>query len=461
MIAVHDFKDREVAVFGLGRSGLAAARALRAGEARVVAWDDDPAGRAKAADAGLAVVDLLAADWRDTAALVLSPGVPLTHPEPHPVVVKARAAGTEVIGDVELFVRATPGRRKTAISGTNGKSTTTALIGHILKTSGRATEVGGNLGNPVLDLAPLAADGDYVIELSSYQIDLTPSLRADVAVLLNISPDHLDRHGGLAGYVAVKHRLFAGQDTGDVAVIGVDDDHCRRIHDALGATARQRVVAVSVGRQLDDGVHVRHGQLIDAIGGGDRPVLDLAELIDLPGQHNWQNAACAYAACRALGLAVAEIVAGLRSFPGLPHRMERLAEIDGVLFVNDSKATNAAAAARALACFEAVYWIAGGRGKAGGIAGLSPYFERIRHAFLIGEAARDMAETLKSRVPCSMSGDLARAVAAAHQQARAEARPDAVVLLSPACASFDQFADFEARGEAFRAAVQRLPGGAR
>ena len=461
MIAVHDFKDREVAVFGLGRSGLAAARALRAGQARVVAWDDDPAGRAKAAAAGFAVTDPLAADWRETAALVLSPGVPLTHPEPHPVVAKARAAGAEVIGDVELFIRATPDRRKTAVSGTNGKSTTTALIGHILKASGRATEIGGNLGNPVLDLAPLGADGDYVIELSSYQIDLTPSLSADIAVLLNISPDHLDRHGGLAGYVAVKRRLFIGQDPGDVAVIGVDDDHCRRIHDELRARGRERLLAVSVLRQLDDGVHVRHGQLIDAIDGGGRPVLDLAELIDLPGRHNWQNAACAYAACRALGLAVAEIVTGLRSFAGLPHRMERLAEIDGVLFVNDSKATNTAATARALACYEAIYWIAGGRAKVGGITELSPYFERIRHAFLIGEAADDMADTLQGRVPCSITGELARAVAAAHDQARAEARSGAVVLLSPACPSFDQFADFEARGEAFRAAVQDLSGGVR
>ena len=459
MIAVAQFIDREVAVFGLGRSGLAAARALRAGGARVRAWDDDPAGRARAADAGLAMVDLLAADWRDTAALVLSPGVPLTHPEPHPVVDKARAAGAEVIGDVELFFRATQGRRKPAVSGTNGKSTTTALIGHILKTSGRATEVGGNLGNPALELAPLAPGGDYVIELSSFQIDLTPSLIADVAVLLNITADHLDRHGGLAGYVAVKRRLFTGQDAGNVAVVGVDDDHCRQICDELRAAGRQRVLAVAVGRPVDDGVHVRDGQLIDAIGDDGAAVLDLSELVNLAGTHNWQNAACAYAAAWALGLTADEIVAGLRTFPGLPHRLERLGHVDGVLFVNDSKATNAAAAARALACFETIYWIAGGRGKAGGIAALAPYFDRIRQAFLIGEAAAEFADTLAGRVACSVAGELGEAVAAATAAAHADGRKDAVVLLSPACASFDQFADFEARGEAFRDAVGRLRGG--
>ncbi len=456
MISVDQFRDKLVVVFGLGRSGLSAARALAAGGAALRVWDDNEASRSHAANAGLPLVDLNDADWTGCAALVLSPGVPLTHPKPHPVVQMARAAGAEVIGDIELFMRATAGLRKTAVSGTNGKSTTTALIGHILKASGRAAEIGGNLGTPVLDLKLLDEAGDYVVEMSSYQIDLTPSLRADVAVLLNISPDHLDRHGGMAGYVAVKTRLFDGQSAGDVAVVGVDDEYCMKIWKELRQNGKQSVVPVSVDRRLEFGVYVADGVLHDAAGGDGGAVLDLKRVTGLPGRHNWQNAAAAYTAAQALGLESEQIAAGLRTFPGLAHRMERVAEIDGIAFVNDSKATNSEAAARALACYDNIYWIAGGLAKEGGIDALSPYFGRIRHAYLIGEAAPSFATRLEGEAPSTVSGNLADAVEAAWDQARADGLRGAVVLLSPACASFDQFASFEARGDAFRQIVRDM-----
>ena len=454
MIPVPTFAHRTVAVFGLARSGLSAARALRAGGAVVLVGDDSPARCATAAAAGFQVRDLVAADWPEVAALVLSPGVPLTHPKPHPVVQRARAAGAEVIGDVELFARANLPARRVGITGTNGKSTTTALIGHLLETAGRPVAVGGNLGTPVLDLPLLGADGTYVLEMSSYQIDLAPSLVCDVAVLLNITPDHLDRHGSMAGYVAVKQRIFAGQDAAQTAVIGVDDAHCAEICRALQASGRRKVVPIAIGRRIESGISVIDGLLYaDAAS---EPALDLRQCPSLPGSHNWQNAAAAFAVARALGLSLAEIRAGLISFPGLAHRMERVSARHGVLFINDSKATNADAAAKALACYETIYWIAGGKPKEGGIASLLPFRGRIRRAFLIGEAAQDFAATLAGSVPTTISGTLARAVTDAYDLARAEKRPDAVVLLSPACASFDQFTDFEARGTAFRHAVEAL-----
>ncbi|HYM30558.1 MAG TPA: UDP-N-acetylmuramoyl-L-alanine--D-glutamate ligase [Candidatus Cybelea sp.] len=453
MIPVPQFKNRTVAVFGLARSGLAAIKALAAGGARVRAWDD--AAMRRETVRGAELVDLAKADWRGTAALVLSPGVPLTHPKPHPVVTSAKSARVPVIGDVELFAGAGLQAKRIGITGTNGKSTTTALVGHLLRVAGRTVEVGGNIGRPILDLAPLGPDGAYVIEMSSYQIDLAPSLVCDVAVLLNITPDHLDRHGSMAGYVAVKRRIFAGQHENQTAVIGVDDADCARIYDALRLEGRRKVVPIAIGRHIANGICVVDGQLRE--DGEAEPVIDLARCAGLPGAHNWQNAAAAFAVARALGVARADIVRGLTSFPGLAHRMERVGTRHGVLFVNDSKATNADAAAKALACYDAIYWIAGGKAKEGGIAALEAFYPRIRHAYLIGEAAEDFARTLKGKVAADKVGTLDRAVAAAHAQALADRMPNAVVLLSPACASFDQFTDFEARGEAFRALVAALP----
>ena len=453
MIAAAIFANRPVAVFGLGRSGLMAARALQGGGAVVSAWDDDDDARRAANDAGVPLADLTGQDFAGFDALILSPGVPFTHPAPHPIVVRAQAAGCEVIGDVEVFVREGLPASLVGISGTNGKSTTTALLAHVLRHSGRSVAEGGNLGAPVLGLPPLDKDGVYVLELSSYQIDLTPSLVCDVAVLLNISPDHLDRHGGMAGYVAVKKRLFKKATA--TAIVGVDDAFCAGIYDDLKARGQTPVIPIAVGAPADRGVWVADGVLHD---GRDGTEIDLTEAAALRGRHNWQNAAAVYAAARALGAPTADIAPALLSFPGLAHRMESIGSVDGVLFVNDSKATNVTAAARALASFDAIYWIAGGRAKEPSLDALAPFFPRIRHAYLIGEAAPDFAASLAGKVTHTLSGDLDSAVAAAHARAVADGERGAVVLLSPAGASFDRWRDFEARGDAFRNLTAALPG---
>ena len=459
MITVAAYRDRDVAVLGLARSGLAAAAALKAGGARVHAWDDAAGGREAAASRGIVVADLREFDWSRVAALVLSPGIPHTHPAPHPVVAAARAAGVPIIGDIELLARSEPEASFVGITGTNGKSTTTALIGHILAANGKRAEVGGNLGTPVLALAPLGRGGTYVLELSSYQLELAPSLACDVAVLLNITPDHLDRHGGMAGYVAAKRRIFEQQEPADTAVVGVDDEICRGIASDVRRARRQKVVPISAERAVEGGVYVVDGILTDDTEAKAARVMEMKRAPRLRGRHNWQNAAAAFAAARRAGVSAAAAAAGIESFPGLAHRQELIATIDGIRYVNDSKATNADAAAKALACYDTVYWIAGGLPKAGGIASLAPFFPRIRHAFLIGEAADAFARTLEGQVPYSNLGDLESAVEAARARATRERIEGAVVLLSPACASFDQFANFEERGEAFRALVARLPGG--
>ncbi|HEY5209955.1 MAG TPA: UDP-N-acetylmuramoyl-L-alanine--D-glutamate ligase [Stellaceae bacterium] len=457
MIAVETFRGETVAVMGLARSGLAAAEALLAGGARVLAWDDAPGRRDTAQRHGIPLADLGETSFAPIRALILSPGIPLTHPKPNSVAAAARAAGTPIIGDIELLARAVPEARFVGITGTNGKSTTTALIAHILGAVGRSVAVGGNLGTAALSLDRLGADGTYVLELSSYQLDLIDRAAFDVAVWLNLTPDHLDRHGGMDGYIAAKRRIFKNARGTAAAIVGIDDSPSRDIADALAHENAWRVTRISVISESMGGVVVKHGRIIDETGRSAEKVIDLNEVPLLPGRHNWQNAAAAYAATRALGLARADIVAGIASFPGLAHRQERVATRGEVRFINDSKATNADAAATALACYNDIYWIAGGVPKAGGIAALTPYFPRIRHAFLIGDAADDFAATLGANVPHEISGTLDRAVAAAVAAARAAGGP-AVVLLSPACASFDQFSDFEARGEAFRALVNDLPG---
>ncbi|MGA3305759.1 MAG: UDP-N-acetylmuramoyl-L-alanine--D-glutamate ligase [Stellaceae bacterium] len=458
MIPVANFRNETVAVLGLARSGLAAALALKQGGARVLAWDDAAEKRQTAQNSGLDLTDLARHGLDGAKALVLSPGIPHTHPKPHPVAELARRAGVPIIGDIELLALACKTARFAGITGTNGKSTTTALIGHILKQAGRKVEIGGNLGFPALLLEALGENGIYVLELSSYQLELTSSLALDVAVLLNVTPDHLGRHGGMAGYIEAKKRLFRNQSAKHSAIIGVDDEICRGIYGALKSAGRQKTVPVSANGPAPGGVYVRDGKLIDDLDGKAQNILDLAATPHLPGRHNGQNAAASYAAARALGLDAQSAVAGIKSFPGLAHRQELIAEIDGVRYVNDSKATNADAAEKALACYDDIYWIAGGQPKEDGIAGLAPLFPRIRRAFLIGEAAKDFAKTLESRVAYEISGSLDRAVAAARQAALEDGKPGAVVLLSPACASFDQFKDFEERGERFRALVEKLPG---
>lgn len=458
MLEATSYAGERVAVLGLGRSGRSAARALDAGGAQVHAWDDNESRRSEAADAGLPVADLYAARWRDFSALVLSPGIALHHPEPHPLVAAARDADREVIGDVELFARENPPGRIAAITGTNGKSTTTVLTGHLLQAGGMAVAVGGNVGVPVLDLPEVSADGAYVIEMSSYQIDLAPSLAADVAVLLNLSPDHLDRHGSMEGYVASKRRLLERQRDRQVAIVGMDDAESRAIHDGLKRAGRDDTIAVSARGAPDADVVVVDGRLHDRRRGpaDAESLADLGRALDLKGAHNWQNAAAAYAVARCLGCSPTDAANALLSFTGLEHRLEDVGAVAGVRFVNDSKATNVDAAGRALSCYENVLWIAGGRAKDARLEPLYPRLANVAHAFLIGEAAEGFAARLGGRVPVTISGDLESAVPDAHARALALDAPNAVVLLSPACSSFDQFDDFEARGDRFKELVRAL-----
>ena len=464
MIPVPGFEGRRIAVFGLGRSGLTAARALKAGGALPVLWDDSVSSRMQAEAEGFAVEDLTSADWSGFAALVLSPGAPLTHPKPHWTVGKAREAGVEIIGDIELFARALAALPEAerphvvAITGTNGKSTTTALIGWVLKRAGMTVHVGGNIGIGVLALPAPTPGAVYVIEVSSYQLDLTTTFAPTAAILTNISPDHLDRHGGMEGYVAAKKKIFRAAETDKY--IGVDDPEGRVILAEL--RARGSVDEVSVTRPLDDvtGMYLHDGWLTynvrpDPKGPIERcRIVDLSRARSLPGHHNAQNAAFAFLVATDMGIPQETVIEGLLSFPGLAHRMEHVGALGRVRFINDSKATNADAARQALSSYERSYWIAGGRAKAGGVDDLEDLFPRVAEAFLIGEAAGPFAARLGD-VPHRICGDMASAVKAAAGAAAATGR-DEVVLLSPAAASFDQYPDFEARGEAFRAAVLAL-----
>lgn len=461
MIPVTTFAGKTVAVFGLGGSGLASCHALKAGGAEVIACDDSADKMAEAARAGFITADLRTVSWSNFAALVLTPGVPLTHPQPHWTVLAARAAGVEVIGDVELFCRErmahAPDAPFIAITGTNGKSTTTALIAHLVREAGFDTQMGGNIGTAILSLEPPRTGCVHVIEMSSYQIDLTPSLDPTVGILLNVTPDHLDRHGTIENYAAVKERLVAHVQPNGIAVVGVDDNWCSKIADRL-AQAGKRVVRISVKHPLADGLNIDGGRIVDNAGGAQSVVADLADIGSLRGLHNAQNAAAASAAVRALGVSLDVLQKGLRSFPGLAHRMEQVGHLGSTLFVNDSKGTNADAAAKALSSFTDIFWIAGGKAKEGGIAPLAEFFPRVRKAYLIGEAANDFSRTLDGRVPFEVSVTLDVAVANAARDAAEAGLPAPVVLLSPACASFDQFRNFEIRGDRFRELVLALDG---
>jgi len=462
VIPITTFAGQKVAVFGLGGSGLASASALLAGGADVVAYDDDVQSVAKANAAGIPTADLRAADWSKIAALVLAPGVPLTDPAPHWIVQLAQKAAVAVIGDIELFCRerraVAPDSPFVAITGTNGKSTTTAVLAHLVASAGMDAQLGGNIGTAILSLKPPATGRVHVIECSSYQIDLAPSLDPSVGILINLSEDHLDRHGTMEHYAAVKERLVAGVPKQGTAIIGVDDEWCQRIASRL-AQSGKRLVRVSMRHALADGFYLEHERIMCADGGSATPIAEIGGIGSLRGLHNAQNAACAAAAALALGLVPAAIQAGLRSFPGLAHRMEEVGRRGAVLFVNDSKATNADSAAQALACFSDIFWIAGGKPKTGGIESLRSFFPRIRKAYLIGEAAEEFALTFADEVPYEIAGTLDKALAAAARDAAASsAAAEPVVLLSPACASFDQYRNFEIRGDAFRALVHALPG---
>jgi UDP-N-acetylmuramoylalanine--D-glutamate ligase len=453
MTPITVFAGRTVAVFGLGGSGLATAKALAAGGAHPVVWDDSTERIAQARDQGLVADNLESLDWPTVAALILSPGVPLTHPEPHWTVKLATANKVPIIGDIELFARqrraSVPNAPFVAITGTNGKSTTTALIAHILREAGHDVQLGGNIGTAILTLDPPSMGRTHVIECSSFQIDLAPTLDPTVGVFLNLTEDHLDRHGTMENYAAIKTRLVASAHT---AVIGVDDQVTQRVADRIEQQGT-KVERISARRPLSDGVFAQGETVFLARAGSAQPVASLGSIGSLRGEHNAQNACAAFAATHALGVTSETIAKAFASFPGLAHRMEEVRRIGDVLFINDSKATNADAAAKALASFDRIHWILGGKPKTGGIESLTGFFPRIVKAYLIGEAMDEFAATLQDHVPYSRSGTLAKAV----QEAAALAvRTGGIVLLSPACASYDQFRNFEERGAAFRTAVMAL-----
>ncbi len=461
MIPVTIFAGQTVGLFGLGASGLASAKALKVGGADVIAFDDEPQRLIQAEANGIDTADLRKLDFTKFAALVLAPGVPLTHPKPHWTVTMARAASIEVIGDIELFCLqravSAPHAPLIAITGTNGKSTTTALIAHLLRSAGKDAQMGGNIGTPILALEPFADNRVYVIETSSYQIDLAPSLAPTVGIMLNVSEDHLDRHGTIDNYAAIKALVPGKVEAGGTAVIGVDDRYGRLAAERI-SRAGKTVVPISVTTKLRDGLYAEGSRIVQAKDGKAVPVAQLSGINSLRGAHNAQNAAAAIAAARALGLDISPIQKGLISFPGLAHRMEEIGRKGKVLFVNDSKATNADSAARALASFDDIFWIAGGKPKTGGITSLAEYFPRVRKAYLIGEAANDFARTLDGKVEYEIAGKLSRAIDLAAADAEASGVKEPVVLLSPACASFDQYRNFEVRGDAFRDLVIAIPG---
>ncbi|XDA99446.1 UDP-N-acetylmuramoyl-L-alanine--D-glutamate ligase [Sulfitobacter sp. LCG007] len=463
MIPVLGFEGLRVAVLGLGRSGLAAARALAAGGAAPVCWDDNPQACVRAEAEGFAVMPLRSVrDFEDIATLVVSPGIPHLYPAPNPVVAAALEAGVPVDNDIGLFFRSFGAQdwadfdtvpRVVAVTGSNGKSTTSALIHHILHGAGRPSQLAGNIGRGVLDIDP-PRDGEVVVlELSSYQTDLARALTPDVAVFTNLSPDHLDRHGGKGGYFAAKRRLFA-EGGPDRAVVGVDEAEGLFMAGQLAeGRADDRVIRVSVERKLTGPgwqVFARKGFLSEYRKGKQVAAIDLRDVAGLPGAHNHQNACCAYAACRALGLAPRQIESGMVSFAGLPHRSQLIGEAKGVRFVNDSKATNVDAAIKALSAFERIRWVCGGLEKEGGLSALSGRTGAVRKAYVIGREAAHFA--LQLDVEAEVCGTMAAAVA----QAVEDAEPGDVVLLAPAAASFDQYDNFEQRGEDFAAQVARF-----
>ncbi len=464
MIPSRAFANKTVAVFGLARTGLGAVRSLVAGGTSVIAWDDSSTARDLGGQEGAQLMPWREWPWEKISALLLSPGVPLTHPAPHGVVVHANNAKVPVIGDVELFAREIrpqadqPGKAPViAITGTNGKSTTTALVGHILNQCGFNAQIGGNIGKSVLELTPPTAKTVYVLEMSSFQIDLTPGLKPDVGVLSNLSPDHIDRHGSMENYAAIKARLMKQTAKDGQVVIGVDDGYASAIFTQLSASGGAQAQPVSVGKILGRGVFVVDGILYDAMGANAVKVMDMAAAPHLPGAHNWQNAALAYGVVRRFISDTKAIAAAIAGFPGLAHRMEDVGHIGKTVFINDSKATNADATARALAVYPDIFWIAGGKPKDGGIESLAGFFPRVRKAYLIGEAAAQFARSLDGKAPYEMSGVLEAARASAAHDGEASSAPAPGVGLWPAGAAYDQGGVVSAWENLGRSLVAKLP----
>lgn len=463
MIFIPEVKQLSIGVFGLGVSGVATCESLVASGAKVFTWDENAAARAKTSDTEYRAEHPKQWPWEEIAAVVVSPGVPLTHPKPHVIVRKARHENIPVIGDIELFARAInalPEKERpriAAVTGSNGKSTTTALIGHMLREAGEEAFVGGNIGEAALSLPAPERHHIYVLELSSFQLDLTHSLRANAAVFLNLSPDHIERHGSVDGYLAAKKRIFLNQTKDDAAIIGVDDSYGQKLCTEWMARGVSKVIPVSARSTLGRGVYCLDGKLFHNFDGKTARAGDISTARGLRGPHNHQNAAAAVAVCAQFGVSPALATMTAMTFSSLPHRMEEAGRIGKTLFINDSKATNADAAARALDAFKDVFWVAGGKPKEGGVASLRDQLAGVRSVYLIGEAATEFEEQLRGAAHCVICGDLETATQRAAADAAASDAAQPVVLLSPACASYDQFANFAARGDAFKNIVGELP----
>ncbi len=465
MIDLSAFRGQCVAVMGLGKTGLSAALSLSHAGVQVWAWDDNATSRLNAENIGIPIVDLNSVPLDNVNFIIWSPGIPHTYPTPHPIAERARASGVPIVCDIDVLCRVQDKADYIGVTGTNGKSTTTALIGHTLKEF-RPAQIGGNIGVPVLDLDPMEGEGTYVLELSSYQTELAPSFSPMGVVFLNITPDHLYRHGGLQGYIDAKKKIFSNPSMGQrkpIAVISIDTEDCFDIAEELEDDNVWTVIPVSTQKKLDKGVYVEDGQLYEVREEEPIFITDLKSFKHLRGQHNHENIACAYAVIRQIyGYEPQKIIEAMASFGGLPHRQFLVKTINGIPYINDSKATNADATARALACFRRIYWILGGQPKEGGLNGLEDYMDRIEGAYLIGEAAPQFAEWLAARnVPFAQCGTLEVALAAAHLDAQMNRDAPAldgagVVLLSPACASWDQFKSFEHRGDVFSDLVHQL-----
>lgn len=454
---------KTIAVLGLGASGVSVVKAFIKAGVTVYAWDDSEISRANGEKAGAQIIALDKSILAQCDFLVAAPGIPLTHPVPHTAVSAARELELEIIGDIEIFYRAQPNRKLIALTGTNGKSTTTTLIHHVLNSCGIKAELGGNIGVPVLNMKLPPKNGVIVLELSSFQIDLCHDFTADIAVILNLTPDHIDRHGSFEGYAAIKERIFRHHPEGGAAVIGLDDENCYAIYGRIYESAARRVVPISVTRKAEGGVYVEAGNLYDNMS-REAEIYEagyIGTMSKLQGEHNHQNIAAAYAVARLFDLEPDAILAAIKSYPGLAHRQFPVRVINGVSYINDSKATNAEAAGKALACHKNIYWILGGKPKEGGLNGLEIYTDHIKHAFLIGEASDDFADWLdRHGMDHSRCGTLDVAVKLAHNMAqshRGQPGGAGAVLLSPACASYDQFTSFEHRGEVFTKLALDLP----
>lgn len=450
---VETLGGKPVAVFGLGSSGVSVSKALVEAGAKVVAWDDKEESRNQIADLDIELQDLCETNLQDFSFLVLAPGIPYTF-EPHPVVVNAQKHDVEIIGDLELLHRCGHGLKTIGITGTNGKSTTTALMTYVLNQCGVKSKMGGNIGKAVFDLE-VNSDDVLVLEISSYQMDLCPMFRPDISVLLNITPDHLDRHGGMLPYVEAKGKIMEGEGTG---IICVDDDFTQEIFNKTFFSGDRKVFPVSMRSKIDEGHYLLGSDLYENHAGEEKLVGHFEGFHNLKGRHNLQNAVCTYVVAKNMGLEIQNILKAFGSFPGLPHRQYVLRKEGNVSYINDSKATNGEAAAKALASYDNIYWIVGGQSKEGGLQGLEIFRDRVKKAYVIGEASEEFSFWLsKNRFLHEVCSTLDVATRQAHADAL-QSKSESIILLSPACASWDQFSSFEERGNYFAEQVEQLIG---